>query len=151
MRFLGIDYGEKRIGLAYGDELGLAYPLPAAVEAEKPARMAHIAGVIAERRVETLVVGYPYHMDGTVSAKAREVDSFIAELEARFALPVVRTDERLTSVQAESGPRKKKFKSVRALQQQRKTGETDSRAASIFLQDYLDQMILPLPPPIPED
>lgn len=151
MRYLGIDYGEKRIGLAYGDELGLAYPLPAAVEADAAARMAHIGREIAARKIETLVVGYPYHMDGSVSAKAREVDAFIAVLEERFALPVARTDERLTSVAAEGFSKNKKFKSVRERQRERQSGETDSRAASIFLQDYLDQMILPLPPEIPED
>lgn len=151
MRMLGIDYGEKRIGLAYGDELGLAYPLPAAVESASEARWAHIAQVIRQRRIDTLVVGYPYHMDGSVSEKAREVDGFIAQLEDKFALPVIRTDERLTSVAAENIGGKKKPKSVKQRQQARRSGETDSRAATIFLQDYLDQMVLLPPPDFEED
>ncbi len=150
MRALAIDYGEKRIGLAYGDELGLAYPLAAALEPELEGRLMHIAQVIAQRKIDTLVVGYPLHMDGTLSAKAREVDAFIETLQKRFALPVVKTDERLTSVQAETLG-KKKFKSVKQQQQQRRSGQTDSRAAAIFLQDYLDQIVLPDLPAIPED
>lgn len=151
MRCLAIDYGEKRVGLAYGDELGLACPLEAAVEPGFEKRMEHIARVIAERKVDTLVVGYPYHMDGTVSAKAREVDAFIALLEKAFGLPVHRTDERLTSVMAEQKTVKKRFKSVKDEQKQRRSGQTDSRAASIFLQDWLDQFVLPEIPEFPED
>ena len=151
MRCLGIDYGEKRVGLAYGDELGLAFPLDAAVEPDAQARLAHIARVAQARNVDTLVVGYPYHMDGSVGKTAHAVDAFIAELEALLGLPVVRTDERLTSVAAEASLAKKRPRSVQERRRQRQTGETDSRAAAVFLQDYLDQFVLPAPPPLPED
>ena len=141
MRLLGIDYGEKRIGLAYGDELGLASPLPAAVEAKKSERFDHIESIIKQRRIEALVVGYPLNMDGTVGFKAKEVDAFIIELEQRFALCVHRIDERLTSSQAQADMRaagKKSPRSIRDRQASRATGELDSRAASLLLQDYLD-------------
>ncbi|MCC5807351.1 MAG: Holliday junction resolvase RuvX [Opitutales bacterium] len=139
MQWLGIDYGEKRIGLAAGDELGIAVPLPAAVEPAPEARMARIGAEIGRRGVTELVVGYPYNMDGTVSAKAREVDGFIAELERRFGLPVHRVDERLTSYAAEehlkAAGRRPKRKDIR---RHRRTGEVDSRAATLILQDFLD-------------
>lgn len=135
MRLLGIDYGEKRIGLAWADELGLALPIPAAAETEPDQRWAHIAREIERRRPDALVVGYPYNMDDTVGFKAREVDAFIGELETRFRLPVHRVDERLSSYAAESlGPRPKR----RHLIASRKTGELDSRAAALILQDFLD-------------
>ena len=151
MRCLGIDYGEKRIGLAYGDEVGVAYPLPAAVEHTVEARLAHIEETINTRKVDTLVVGYPYYMDGAISPKAREVDAFIEILESRFGLPVHRTDERLTSVAAEALGKKKRFKSVRQRRRERQSGQTDSRAAALFLQDWLDQIILPEMPEFAED
>ena len=106
MNFLAIDYGERRIGLAHGDsEIGIAMPVPAAVEPDFEGRLAHIAAEIKARRIGTLVVGYPVNMDGSVGFKAREVDAFIAQLEARFALPVVRTDERRDAHELRGGSR----------------------------------------------
>ena len=80
MRCLGIDYGEKRTGLSYGDELGVALPLPALVGAEPEARWRKLTDTIRERRVTDLVLGYPYNMDGTAGFKAKEVEAFAAKL-----------------------------------------------------------------------
>lgn len=146
MRYLGIDYGEKRIGLSYGDELGLATPLPAATQARKDDRLAHIEELIAERGIEALVVGYPLNMDGTVGFKAQEVDAFIALLEQRTHLPVHRCDERLSSHQAHADLRASGHKPPRtgkARQALRASGVIDSRAATLILQDYLDSLDLP--------
>lgn len=155
MNYLGIDYGEKRIGLSSGDDdIRLAVPIPAAVEPTKEARMEHIAKEIERRRIGALVVGYPFNMDGSVGFKAKEVDAFIAALELRFSLPVHRTDERLTSQAAESQmrmgkPQKtRKKQSIKAKQEERRSGELDSRAATLILQDYLDGGAAPL---LPED
>ncbi|GHB94913.1 Holliday junction resolvase RuvX [Cerasicoccus arenae] len=151
MNYLGIDYGEKRIGLSTGDDdVRLAVPIPAAVEPTREARVAHIAKEIQQRRIGSLVVGYPYNMDGSVGFKAKEVDAFIAELEAKFGLPIHRTDERLTSQAAEAQMRSNKPKksrskvSVKAKQEERRSGNLDSRAAALILQDYLDGGITPL-------
>lgn len=133
MRCLGIDYGAKRIGLSYGDEVGVATPLPAATEPTPAARWERIATVIRQRRVTDLVVGYPYNMDGSAGFKAKEVDAFVAELKARFGLPVHLVDETLTSHAAEQTIPKKQRRDVRA------SGLVDSRAAAIILQDFLDQ------------
>ena len=85
MNYLGIDYGEKRIGLSTGDDdVRLAVPVPAAVEPTREARLAHIEREIQQRRIGELVVGYPFNMDGSVGFKAKEVDAFIAELEAKL-------------------------------------------------------------------
>ena len=134
MRCLGIDYGEKRIGLAWGDELGVATPLPAATEGSPEARLEHIARLATERRVTDLVVGFPYNMDGSVGFKAAEVDTFIAVLEDRLGLPVHRIDERLTSqrVEADLGWNRRKERAMR------KRGIVDSGAATLILQDWLD-------------
>jgi putative Holliday junction resolvase len=137
MRWLGIDYGEKRIGLAWGDELGVATPLKAATGATLEERMDSIGKLIQERSVTELVVGYPYNMDGTVGFKAREVDAFISKLEKQFQLPVHRIDERLSSHAAQQSL----GWSARRERELRKTGLLDSAAAALILQDWLEQQV----------
>lgn len=142
MNYLGIDYGHKRIGLSYADSsLGVAVPISAAVEASREGRLARIGAEIKARRIDSLVVGYPYNMDGSVGDKAREVDEFIKVLESMFGLPVIRFDERLSSFQAEQdffSMNPKATKSVAARRRHRKSGDIDSRASALFLQEYLD-------------
>ena len=132
MNFLGIDWGEKRIGLAYADELGLAYPLTAAIARSQKKRLQHISQLIEERKIDALVVGYPINMNGTVGFKAQQVDAFIKLLEGRFHLPVYRMDERLTSHTVEQGLR------IQKKQVDRRSGKVDSLAASLILQDYVE-------------
>lgn len=136
MRCLGIDYGARRIGLSQGDELGVATPLPALVQAEPEKRWAALLETIKARRITDLVVGYPLNMDDSVGFKAQEVDAFIARLTAATDVPVHRIDERLTSYEAESSIPKARRRDVRA------SGVIDSRAATLILQDYLDTRIL---------
>jgi putative Holliday junction resolvase len=137
MRCLGIDYGTKRVGLAHGDEIGVATPLPALTDADEAARWTKLGEVIRQRRITDLVLGYPYNMDGSVGFKAKEVDAFAAKLKAAFGLPVHLIDETLTSSEAESSIAKKDRRAVRA------SGLVDSRAACLILQDYLDQKFPP--------
>lgn len=137
MRYLGIDYGAKRVGLAFGDDVGVATPLPAVLEPAGEARWAKLAEVVKARRATEFVVGYPYNMDGSVGFKAKEVDAFVAELRARFGLPVHLVDETLTSYAAEDSIKKKDRRGVRD------SGLIDSRAATIILQDFLDQKLPP--------
>ena len=133
MNVLGIDYGEKRIGLSFGDSLGLAVPISAAVESSVEKRFEHIASVIQDRGIKKLVVGMPYNMDGSSGFKAKEVEAFIEELKKQFSLPVETIDERLTSHQVEE-ELKGQGRKV-----DRRSGEIDSRAATLILQDYLDR------------
>lgn len=143
MKILGLDYGHKRIGLAFADELGVAFPIPAAVEPTFEARLAKIALEIERRKPDMLLLGYPYNMDGTPSQKMKEVDEFIAVLKEKFGLPVDTSDERLSSFQAEAdmaafAPKKSRKKSIQARQKYRRSGDIDSRAIAIVLQDYID-------------
>ncbi len=141
MRCLGIDYGTKRVGLAHGDEIGVATPLPALIDADESVRWRKLGEQIKQRRITDLVVGYPYNMDGSVGFKAKEVDAFAAKLKAQFGLPVHLVDETLTSSEAESSIAKKDRRGVRD------SGFIDSRAACLILQDYLDQKLPPVVPP----
>jgi putative Holliday junction resolvase len=132
MRFLGIDYGTRRIGLSYGDELGVATPLPAITESERERQWSGLRAVAAQRRITEIVVGYPVNMDESVGRKAKEVEAFAEQLRAEFKVPVHLVDERLTSYEAESTIAKSKRRDLRA------SGIIDSRAATIILQDYLN-------------
>ena len=109
--FLGIDYGSRRVGLSHADELGFAFPL--------------------------LVLGYPLSVEGDRTNRCDEVEVFAAELTRRFALPIEKVDEALTSQAAdEFGGRK--ARSANERKQQARTGERDSRAAAVLLQDFLN-------------
>jgi putative Holliday junction resolvase len=143
MRCLGIDFGTRRIGLAYGDRLGVATPLPALTDPDPEKRWAALSRLIAERGITDLVLGYPYNMDGTAGFKAKEVDAFAHRLKDTYHLPVHLIDERLTSYEAEETIAKSKRREVRA------SGIIDSRAATIILQDHLDQAVQIPPEDIP--
>ena len=130
---LGIDWGEKRIGLAFADSIGVALPVDAAVATSKRKRFMQIENLIKERSINELVVGYPLNMNGSAGFKAKEVDLFIAELERRFSLPVHRVDERLSSHSVEQGLKFQKKKPSR------QSGEIDSRAAALILQDFIEE------------
>jgi putative Holliday junction resolvase len=137
MRCLGIDHGTKRIGLSYGDELGVATPLPALTETDPAKRRAALAAVIRQRRITDLVIGLPLNMDDTAGPKAKEAEALAVQLRVQFGLPVHLIDERLTSYEAESSIPKAQRRAVRA------SGVIDSRAATLILQDFLNTKFPP--------
>lgn len=132
VRFLGIDHGTKRIGLAYGDDIGVATPIPAISSEDQSKQWAGLAAVLRERRITEVVLGHPLNMDGSSGPKALEVEAFAGRIRSEFGLPVHLVDERLTSYEAESTIAPARRRAVR------KTGLVDSRAATIILQDFLD-------------
>lgn len=144
MRCLGIDYGTRRIGLAFGDDLGVATPLAALVSGDADERWTALLSVVRQRRITDIVLGHPLNMDDSAGPKAKEAEALAERLRAEFGLPVHLIDERLTSYEAESSIPKAKRRSIRA------SGTIDSRAATLILQDYLDQKI-PRPLSNPED
>jgi putative Holliday junction resolvase len=127
--YLGIDYGTKRMGLAWADELGIALPLWAIPGVESTGCWDELRQVVKDREVSEFVVGYPLHMDGTVGKRAREVDQFVSRLGEEFDLPVSKVDERLTSLAAEEALGKKA---------KPKDGRIDATAASLILSDFLN-------------
>jgi putative Holliday junction resolvase len=141
MRFLGIDPGTKRLGLARGDELGVATPIPALVQGSMEERWQTLLALLKEQHIDEIVLGYPLNMDDSVGPKAREAEALASRLRETTGLPVHLVDERLTSHEAEAGFPKEKLRELRA------SGVIDSRAAALILQDYLD---LRFPPTLPE-
>lgn len=132
MRCVGLDYGTRRIGVAYGDDLGVATPLPALTSPDPSKRWVALAALLKERRATDVVLGHPLNMDGSAGPKAAEAEEFARRIRSEFGVPVHLVDERLTSDEAESTIAPAKRRSLR------RTGLVDSRAATIILQDYLD-------------
>jgi len=139
MRTVGLDIGERRIGVAVSDATGtLARPLsvlrPAGLDIDALDVVSReIARLAAEEDgVGAIVVGLPRRLDGTPSEMTLRVQQFAAQLQARTSLPVVLQDERLSSREAESrlAVRDKDWRSRKA--------KLDAAAAAIILQDYLD-------------
>ena len=96
---LGIDLGERRIGVAVGDtQSGAVTPLLTLRRASTPeADAAVIARIGAERDASAIVVGLPLHMDGSESEQARRTRGWAAAVEATLDVPLLLQDERLSS------------------------------------------------------
>jgi len=132
--YLGIDYGTKRIGLAWADELLICLPARAVPGLGCKGCWEELANEVAQRSITDLVVGYPLHMDGTEGKRVQEVDCFIEELDQRFGLPVHRVDERLTSATA-----RETIGGKYAAKGADKSGRVDCAAACLILQDFLNK------------
>jgi putative Holliday junction resolvase len=147
---LGLDFGERRIGVALSDTgKTLATGITTLDCRANPDWMSALGGIIRAEDVEAIVVGYPLRTDGKTvpGGKTEAVDAFIAKLEAAFGLPVHREDESFTSSMASaslkargpSGGGKRKPGKARARDRQRAKAEIDRVAACYILQDYLDR------------
>jgi len=123
MRYLGIDWGKARIGLAMADsETRLATPFRVVKNAEEVAR------TIKEEEVEKIIVGKPLTMAGEEGGMIKKVEKFILELKKVTDKPIEIIDERLSSRAADD------------LMRERSSGqERDAIAAMLILQSYLDQ------------
>lgn len=99
---LGIDHGTKRCGFAATDAGRLLVTPLFAAEGADAGALDALAGLLDERDIEHVVVGYPLNMDGTKGGRAGQVDRFVDALRARFPeLVVVLQDERLSTKEAE--------------------------------------------------
>ena len=132
-RILGLDYGERRIGLALSDPMGIiARPLTIIDRKKTADHISRIAEIIAEKKITTIVVGLPLTLKGHYSKQTEIVLAFIDQLKSNFQIPIVAIDERLSSVAAE------KFLQSQGVKTGYEKGRVDEIAASIFLQEYLD-------------
>ena len=135
MRILGIDYGDKRIGLSVCDELGLtAQGLATIVRKDMERDIEAIAEYIREFNIEKIVIGYPVMLDGTEGIQCEKVNNFADIIGSKFSLSVIRWDESLSTKEAErilieADMSRKKRKRV-----------VDKLAAIIILQGYLDYL-----------
>ncbi|MFN2488499.1 MAG: Holliday junction resolvase RuvX [Actinomycetota bacterium] len=129
---LGVDPGERRVGLAIADdETRFARPLEV-VDARSSDPVARIEAIVRDLGVRSIVVGKPVGLSGRPGTAMEAQQAFVARLEARLDVPISEFDERLTSIVAERALRAGggKARSRRRI--------VDAVAAQIMLQDYLD-------------
>ena len=138
MRILGLDYGSNTVGVAVSDPLGLTAQGVETIwrkdENKLRQTLARIEQLIAEYKVERIVLGYPKNMNNTIGERALKSLEFKEKLERRTGLPVVMRDERLTTMEAEralieTGVRREKRKQ-----------HLDEMAAVLILQGYMDSL-----------
>ena len=139
MRALGIDYGQRRIGLALSDATGLlARPWKTITATGTPARVAaalaaEIDALAAEADgLSAVALGYPRRLSGEANDQTRAVEAIAATLRTLVPVPIVLQDERLSSQEAERllARREKDWRKRKPL--------LDAASAAVILQDYLD-------------
>lgn len=100
-RLLGLDYGERRIGVAVSDELGLtAQPVLTLVRANVKQDLKSLGRLLRKYDCKAIVVGNPIYMSGDISPLAAKAQAFAETLRETFSIPVHLWDERLTSAEA---------------------------------------------------
>ena len=133
MKLLAIDHGDKRVGIAASDPLGMmAHPLEFILAEPFDAFLERLQEILAERETEQIIVGMPRNMDGSIGSQALKVEDFVAILRKSVTVPVCTWDERLTTVMAEDKLREAGM-SVRTAKK-----KVDAAAAAVMLQDYMD-------------
>lgn len=131
---MGLDVGDKKIGVAVSDSLLLtAQGRPTLHRTTWEADIQYLRRIVEEDEVQTIVVGNPLHMGGQESLQSRKITRFATKLSKTLGLPVILWDERLTSVAAEQ------HLEEAGLKWRERRKHVDKIAAMFILQDYLDR------------
>ncbi len=139
MRTLGLDLGDKRIGVAICDTAGtVATPYETLKRVgDRPVEHDLIAGIVDDLQAEAIVVGMPYGLDGSVGPAAKKVASEVKALRKRFDIPVETHDERNSTVSAAANLR------TQGVKAKRQPEMIDQVAAAVILQSWLDSRVPP--------
>ena len=136
LRSLGLDIGDKRIGVALSDALGiLASPLLVFEHTNDQTDITTILDIVSKYSVECIIVGIPRSLNGTMGLQAEKVRAFADKLIEKSPVPVQYRDERLTTVTAKSLHEE----SSRKKSTQIKRIEYDAMAAAVILQSFLNE------------
>jgi|ERR1035437_4153659 putative Holliday junction resolvase len=142
MRFLGIDYGTKRIGVAISDENGtLAFPKEIVLNDLNTFNK--LGDIIKEENIKEIVIGESVDFSGKLNALSGRIEVFILELSEKFNLPIHKQKEFLTSMEARRSKNGKMSLSpsqAHSKVKQIKSGRIDASAAALILQRYLDKI-----------
>ncbi len=132
MRYLAIDLGDKRTGIAVGDDVtGIASPIETIQASTPELRLIGFERVIQEQGPDALVLGVPLNMDGSEGPAVTKAKALADELTKRFGLPVHLVDERLTSVAADEQMAQS------GLTRGQKKARRDALAAAAILRNFL--------------
>ena len=131
MRILGLDLGERRIGVALSDPSGwLATPLTVLSCSSRKAELAAIEELVHQHQVERVIVGYPLSLNGRVGPQAQRVQKYVSQIRKRLPVPVILWDERLSTAQAE--------RLIHEAGKRVRRERIDAAAAAVILQSYLN-------------
>lgn len=134
MRYLALDVGERRIGVALSDETAtLASGLDTLTRVGPRKDALAVADLVRLHDAAALIVGLPLNMDGTAGAQAEKVRAFVYGLKRHVAVPIVERDERLTTVEAHEILRKS------GVAWSQRAALLDKVSAVVILQEYLDE------------
>ena len=132
-RALGLDVGDRRIGVALSDPTGaLATPLAAIDRRASQGGIETVLRLAREHEAAAIVAGMPVSLDGGIGPQARAVQSFLAALSEACPLPIHTVNEQYTSAEAEQ-----RLRDV-GVEPSREPGRVDALAAAIILQEWLD-------------
>jgi putative Holliday junction resolvase len=142
VKLLGLDIGDKRIGVAFGDtELRVATPVGVFVRADFEQDARRIAGYVRDYAADRIVAGLPRNTDGTIGPQAQATKAFAERVAQTIRVPLVLWDEHLTTAEA-SRQMQSEERPARKVSGQRRAKKTrsslDAVAAAIILQDYMD-------------
>ncbi|RRJ67054.1 Holliday junction resolvase RuvX [Paenibacillus oralis] len=133
MRIMGLDYGDRRIGVAVSDAFGWTAQGVEVIERRKEGgEFERIAELAKQHEVEEFVVGLPKNMNGSIGPRGEICKAFADNLRSRLNLPVHLWDERLTTVSAQ------RTLLEADVSRKKRKGVVDKMAASLILQNYLD-------------
>ncbi|MDP6221534.1 MAG: Holliday junction resolvase RuvX [Dehalococcoidales bacterium] len=133
-RSLGLDVGDRHIGIALSDTIGiLATPLTILERRDESKDIEAIVDIISQRQVKKIVIGLPYTMNGSIGQQAEKVLAFVEKLNIKTKVPVILRDERLTTVSA------RRLMQATITKKNRRKTRDDAIAAAIILQGYLDE------------
>ena len=134
MRILALDIGDKRIGVALSDPMGiLATPLTILECRDAEQAVAAITRIIDQNRVEMIIAGLPLSMNGSIGLQAAKVKTFVEMLSHRTQVPIEFRDESLTTVEA------RRIMLTSRSKKDRQRSRDDAVAAAVILQGYLEE------------
>ncbi len=134
-RIIALDIGEKRIGVAVSDTLGMfAHPLKTIIWKGYNRFVGELKEIIAEQEAAAVVIGMPYTLKGTISKKTEDVQKLAGQLRESLTIEIVEEDERLTTKMAENA--------LHAVGKKpsKQRDKIDQIAAVYILQSYLDRI-----------
>ena len=137
MRKLGIDYGEARVGIAITDALNITAQGLETIQRNHSDKIVlkRLDEILQEYEVDTIVVGMPFHMNGTISERAKITESFVHKLKCKYNTIKIETiDERLTTVEAH------KTMNFLDINKNKKRGIIDTISAVYILETYLNKL-----------
>lgn len=133
MKILGIDYGEKNIGLALSDpQAKVAFPYINIKNESDEQITKIIKDLVYQQKIEKIVVGLPYNMNGTLGRQAQIILEFCEKLKREINITVETWDERLSSIETE------KLLIEQDVSRKKRREIKDKVSASIILQNYLE-------------